>query len=662
MHNYKNEGIGMTKYSISEKPVFYKVLLYSDNPDLINHLNKNLNKEGISLSVKNIGRSSGYEQPADKNRGSVLKTIYDFSTSDIEQSKTVKGLNELSENLILIFKNKNLNKFKKIKQNNKIILVEKLSKKTHENIVNYILNNLTDRKGEVVLFGEINKWRYRYSKKTQLMIILILVFIYPFLTYLYSFFTLIIFGSNIYKNIPLERIRELSVFDSKVRAVLYRTNKTYIKTPFIKYIYLETYKYTEKEYRRSVFRLETIHKILKLNQSFNNIFKNKEVGEREFEYSTSNILDTSLLSEGDRPEDLIKINRLLDRPSKIINILDNYVSREPVYFLLIWQENKTLAPTGGRSGEIAILSLKENKLEIIGKTSGKDLHADFKGSINSIYLYEKPYLYLQDAVVDLKDKLDVYSLMVESVYNIDISGTLIIEKSGKEDIGKIVDLIDQKMSFEDSFDLYQKINNILDNNNLSFYFIEGNNSYTKDSVLEINEHYDDKKCFNNEFYFAEVSDNVQPLSASTVKILGKHEQNMLNIDIFYSNGAGAGDRSLLIYPPDGVKNTLNTEKKSLTKIITYKNKELTENTYNDLVINALVAKYSIPLIGCDKGYGVKILNQPGNDRMHYELEIRSPQTSYLYVDSLLTSWGNKFYNSGLVPLNKNTKFEFIYKK
>lgn len=648
----------MIKYLIREGSVKYQVLLYSENPELINLLKEKLYKENISLVVKTIGHQRVDNQIVNTSSGNLLKTIYDLSSVSDLQNNIALDVNGMSDDLILIFKTQNKKAYQKIKLKNKIVLIEEPSKKVYEDVVDFITQNLTDKNGEVVVFGKKKKREYRYSGKAFVLCVFIFVLIYPYIIYLYSLFGLLL-SSNVFRKTPLEYLEKAASFDTKVKLALYRTNGYYSTFPFIKHFYLDVYKYSKNEYLKSLYILETINKMSDVNLALRNVLIENAINTPLTNKNTRFAFDGSLITDNVKPKELVYINNSLDKYFEIFMSFNRYASREPNYFLLLWQDDSSLSPTGGISEEVVILSLSEKKIDVIGKTSGKDLSANFKGSISNINTYPDFNLLLQDSALDINDKFLVYSAIIKSIYNLDITGMVVIEDSEKENVINTKNILNSKMSYLESKDIYDLINSALDNRNLYFYLVGEKNVITNEFFFE-KENNNTIQCFDNEFYFAEITKDVLA-SSSSVKLVGKEDAGLLNIGIYYSNISEKRDYSILIYPPDNLKNTIASENRFFQRRLEFKGKELTLYNFNGPVNNTLIAEYSIPVEDCDSGFGLSFVKQSGNKNLSYQLEIETQLPSYLYVDSLLTSWGNKFYNSGLVIVNKNTKFEFLYK-
>ncbi len=653
----------MISFSVSEKHIRYKVLLYSDNPEMIKILERELNNENVELVAKTIKVGKVFKTKEGNVEEKYLKIIYDLSLTDIDYKKVISEANKLSNNLIIILKGQDLDPTKNQGKGNKIILIDKPTKPTLEKAADFITINLIDNKKETISFTATKYKKNKINKIFFSILLFLLILFAPFLANGYLIINTFIFELLQSDKLNTKTNERIIISDVNLKKNIYTFNNYYAVLPIIGPAYEKASNYSERLYKESLYRLRIISKIKNFNLSMNKLLSGGYIKIRGKDDSTlsEKLVESGLFISKNKHSALTNAEEEMLGLLNLYNALADYSqSKDIKYFLIILQNDKVLTPTGGVPEEIYIYSVANGKYELVNSTTNKQLQSAFKGKIGNTNIFQNIGSFnSQDLVLNIKDKFKIFSAMTRDIYNLEISGLVTVEGKEMEYINEIKNAVaDRTLSLEESVGLYQKMNKIIENNNINFYFVKNDGSVVENDSLNESSNNDKIKCFNNEFSVSEIYGDPYVFKSGGLKIKGEYKGGSLIITVYYSNPNTNGNYSLLINSFDGLKNIMSATKDVGWQRISVDNEEYLAMSFIGGINNRMIAQYMIGQGVCDEGVGFLMKKQPGNDHLKLEYEMESTVPFYLYIDHSLTGGGDKFYNNGLLYINKNILFEF----
>jgi hypothetical protein len=652
----------MVQYSISEKPLRYKVLLYSENPELINSLNKKLESENIDLIAKHLKSEEDIKTGNETIKKNYLKIICDVSLKDVDCKRIISETNKLTCNLIIIFKGSEVNVSKIRNSRNIIIFIDDFSKDLIERTTEYIKKHLTNDRAEVVKFTKKNKTKNRFKNKFFAATLLTVILFSPYLICFFLYLNALVMSSNPFERLSLRIVELILLKDVNAKKNIYKYDQYYTALPMIGPLYENAAQFSEEVYNESTARLHIISKVRNFNSSIEKLAigdlikdgVDPEIPEGDF--GNIDIADKNKLKL------YFQVEEALNEARRLYDVVfNNSKIKGNKYFAVVVQNNKKLTPTGGGLEEVAIFSAVNGKINLVNKLSAKELLGRFKGRANDVITLNNTgnFNFIESAL-DIKYKYKIISIILQELYQQNVSGIITIEDSEREEINEIKDLaVKDDLSLKDSASLYEKVNKILDNGNIIYYFINDNSNVHNNYHISENQKHLKDKCFDNYLSFMELSDNTNAFKAGEVKLSGEYSKGLLSIGVSYSNQNSVGSYSFMIKWPNGW-NLSSSAGGNITqeKVYTDSGIFLITKIVNKTVDES-IAQFKIPLDGCANGFGLSIVKQPGNNLINLVYEINTSVPLYLYIDSSLTGRGNRFYNNGLLYLNKNITFEFV---
>ncbi len=654
----------MVRFSIRENEIRYKVLLYSDNPGMINALNNKLNNENIGMEIKHLKSGNFQSKTKEVKKNHYLKIIYDLSLSDIDSRRVISETNTLADNIIFIVKTKKISRFGINSLKNKVVLIDKTDKDTSARVAKFVSENLIDNKSEIINFSKEKNIKFKINKRILIITAFAAVLTLPYLMTFCLFINTLFINLPLFETLDLNTEKSFLLLDAGIKKKISGLCYYYGSLSLIGPLYGNMAEYSQEVYNESQYRLSIISKIKDLNSFITGLLSDGLIGSgRKTESGTTgSILKSGFIKDKNKLTSLTEAEKETENANKLYEFLVKYRdSDESKYFIIATLNKSILSPTGGRPEEIILYSVREGRCEIINSISDKDLQSKFKGRVDGNKLFQdvsEPYL--QNILMDKEDIFELYSKMIKDVYNLDISGIITVEESEKDKIDGIKKTTaDDSLSLRDSLIFYKRLNVLIENNNISFYF-PGNDGNVVDNNIFRDYKTDPKdKCFGNDLTFMEVADNAGVFQSGEVILNGSISDDLLSLDIYYTNQNRATGYSFMIKAPGGWKmSPLNSRDFNQKKIRSNNNIYLSTE-FPAKPVDAKIIHYDVPLNNCDSGFGLFLEKQPGNDFLKLRYNIISSTPLYLYIDSTLTGRGNKFYNTGLLNINKNIKVEFV---
>ena len=639
---------------MEEKEERYKILLYSENPRAINVLKRKFEKENIDLVVKNLQYkrilSTTTRNTGDKN---YLMVIYDLTSKTVDCQKTLIQTRNLAQNLVFIFKLKGVQEQNVYGCENKTIFVDDLSRLTTEKVANYLIKHLMDKQNRVVVFTNEKESKSVYGiKRAVFLLLLVLIFMPYFLIALVS-------ANNILLNKVLFDKADVALGDkiltiyTKELGVINGVVSFYKTIPFFGLFYTRTSQLSSKYFSQNLYMQKMFDKMSLNNCYMKEFFLNnsfvENCGSKRLVATTA-----SMGSVGDgsflKTEDLFK---------EIENILNTtqrtFGAGAQKYIAVVVQEGGGLTPTGTSPQKIYIYEITEGKYKTAVSFTQEYLKDKFRGDVAGVSKLNNHDIF--EGSLDINDKYKVYLKAINEVFEINISGIVFFENKNKNDLSDIKDVVLQKrLSVKDSIVLYEKSLELLKNSAI-FYLPNGNAPVTNESVFS--EYTHDGTCTDSSMSFIETTGNLDDFKNGGVSIKGEYFDEKFSLAIYYKNKHLNKSDSFIIKSSENISFTAEGDD-SLIQEVYYENKfEYLISKSKSGSIDGLLARYYLLPSGCDKGFMFRVDKQIGNEKLTLNYEIRTQRQSYLYIDRSLTGRGNKFYNDGLLYLNKGFLFKFV---
>ena len=649
----------MKKYIIEEKDNSYAVLLYSDNPTLINELDIKLKKENIFLKVKKINENV-IEKFKDANRNnSFIKVVIDLTGNRYGFNK-LDDISYLQEfNYIYIF-DKNFKNHSPKNLNNNVIFVDKITKTAAIKIADYVISVLAgNNRKPVDLIKKNNIYIYKKHKYPILFLILFLVVFVPYILNFYLIINNYIFDNLIFQKFSLKKTTDICSFDKASKKFIKSIVSYYAKTPYLSTIFQKSLTYASGSYEESVYTCSVIAYVDKINSSVGSLVLGGAIQE---ESSTGYLMEK--LPEFTRHVFLYpNFNNMLFNHreetflfSRLYNFTNiNLYSPQKKNILLLVQNGKILTPTGGMVEEIMIFLIEEGRPVLVDKIEPYKLNQRFKGRVGNVKYPETKFIkYDYDKTLTFQDKYNILKTIFSESYNIDISGIVFIEKESLSEFAKIAsDLWDKNISLLQSLENYKKILPLFKSGNIDFIFKQGTGLIESKDVLN-NGINNNMECNINIKIIQEKENNFVN-TTTDVKVSGKKEGNLFYLTFNVLDKGGIDDLFLLNIPKSELADVTN-EKAVLEYIIG-------NEKYLSLNINKTKDdgdfKFVNSLGSCTDGFSIVFEKQPGNGSVQIKYDYTTDSEYNLYLDGALTNRGNKFYNTQSFNLLHDTIFFFV---
>jgi hypothetical protein len=652
----------MKKYIIEEQRNIYRVLLYSDNPILINELYIKLKKENIFLKVKNLIKNDEEDYDNLKNNYGFIKVIVDLTGNSLRFNQ-IEHASKQPEDKFLYILNKSFKRFtaESFRNRNNVIFVDKITKISADKMSDFLISGLAgnDQKPIDLTKKENIVFYKKYKYPIFLLILLFAIFV-PFILMVYLLLNNYIFDNVILQKISLKRSENVCRFDKVEKKYIKGIISNYTKIPYLSSIYQKPLVYASGSYEESIYACDLIsyldninstvkttvlYGVVKEGNSINTLMeKIPNVSRRFYLYPNFN---KTLYSYR---EELFLFSRLYDLINK------NLYSFQKKYFLLLLQDSNTLTPTGGVVEEIIIFSTENGRLVMVDKIEPSKLNQQFKGRVGSEIFPENPFIkYDYDKALNFQDKFKILKTIFSESSNVNICGIVSVEKQDLSEFMNVTGLLgDKNISLFKSLENYKKILPFLKSRNINFIVEEGTGLIGSKEVLS-NEAQKPEKC-NLNIKIIQEKENNPAGTATKVKVFGKKKNNLLHLTLnVLESSSGINDMFLLGVPEGGLIDAI--DKKIVNRY------EFGKEEYLSLNINKEKNGGDVEIINdigaCTNGFSIVFEKQPGNDAIQLNYDYTTDSEYNLYLDGDLTDRGNKFYNTQSFSLLHDTIFYFV---
>src|SRR3972149_7157315 len=329
----------MPRYEAHENPVIYKVLLYSDNPNLINVLNDELVKRGIYLVVKSW-KNGGVESLNDnKSVNTYLKTIYDLSSKKTDFKKLIQETNKLEHKVAFIISSNIANAKKVGKVNNLVVFVSDVTKSTLRSVAvsvsEYILNNIP----KVAVLTKRTP-QIRVNPKIAALIFSLSFLLFPALASIYIYLNSLVFNFGFFNNMNLDTYSRILTLDTQIKKQVSTINNYYQSVPLLGVLYYDLGEYSKEVYKKSSAQKDAILSINYFNKSLSDVIKNNSISNVFLSPAKVANDDSNLFSLPKRNQQngLNKAANRLEKFNKDTEVLNVFFNSSAVkYFLIINQ-------------------------------------------------------------------------------------------------------------------------------------------------------------------------------------------------------------------------------------------------------------------------------------------------------------------------------------
>ena len=652
----------MNKYVIEEQRNLYGVLLYSDNPILINELSISLKKENIFLKVKKINNNFIEKYESIDKHNSPVKVMVDLTGYRFEFEKIDDITNPHEDDIIFILnKSFKRNSRRSLGNKNNVIFVDKITKISATKISDFLISVLAGRNQKSIdLTKKRNIFFYKKYKYSILLLILFLVIFMPYILNIYLILNNYFFDKVILQKVSLIKAKEICSFDEVSKKFIKGIILSYTKIPHLSFIYQKSKTLASGSYEESVYACNLISYADKIKSTLgSSVFNEVVIAEgstKDLTEKPPDVFYNFYLYPGfnetlyDYRKEVFQFFRLYDFINK------NTYSSKKKYFLLLLQNNNVLTPTGGMVEEITVFSTDGGRLVVVEKIEPSKLNRLFKGRVGNVVFPDTSFInYDYDKSLTFRDKFKILKTIFSESSNINISGMVSIEQqalNGFIDARSLV--MDKNISLLKSLENYKKILLLQKSGNINFVFEQGVGLIESREVLgEVEQR--QGEC-NVSIKIIQEKENNSTNAVTEVKVVGKKENNLLRLALNVSDRAGSPNDLFLINISKG--ELINTvDGKTVSTYTLGKEEYLSLNIYK--TNNNGNIEYINHLDACKNGFSVVFEKQPGNSSVQIYYDYATDSEYNLYLDGTLTNGGNKFYNTQSFNLLHDTEFYFV---
>jgi len=652
----------MNKYVIEEQSNLYEVLLYSDNPILINELSNKLKKENIILKVKKINKNNAEKYESIDKHNNPVKVIVDLTEYRFMFENNDHITNPHGDNFIFILNKSFKRNYRRSAGNiNNVIYVDKITKISATKIAGFLISVLAGKNQKSIdLTKKRNIFLLKKYKYLVLLSILFLAIFIPYILNIYSLLSDYFFDKAILQKVSLIKAKEICNSDKGSKKFIKGVISNYTKIPYISVFFQKPFTYSSRSYSESVYLCDLISYIDKINSTIRT-----SIFDRNF------TVKGSVNTITPKPQDFFHnydfhprfnerfrdYNKEIFLFSGFFNLVDNNLySPQKKNFLLLFQNSNVLTPTGGLVEEIIVFSTEGGKLLVGDNINPSKLNQLFKGRVGNFVYPDTPFInYDYDRSLTLQDKYKILKTVFSESFNINISGIISVEQRV---LGEIVDtgrlLIDKDASLFKSLENYKNTLSFLKSGNINFFF-EQNSGFIESKDIILGENETAKECSLDIKVVQEIENNSER-AVTKVKVVGKKEDNVFRLAFNFSGSdVGTNDLLLIKTPKGALYSTIG--KKTVSSYKSGKEEYLLLNPYR--TNNTSDIEFINNIGACKNGFSVLFEKQPGNDSVQIDYDYITDSEYNMYLDGTLTGRGNKFYNTQSFNLLRDTVFFFV---
>ena len=642
------------------KDVRYSIIVYSNNTVLIKTLENHLANINVCVIIKDKIKRNGRDLPLyNKNYENNIKSIIDLADENVSYLTVSRMPKELLKKTVFILKGsrKNISQAKKLHNlYTHVYFVDDISKRTALEISIHLENHLINSKPFfMVLTDGIN----RNDKGNSIIFFTAFIF-FTIITLPYIF----LLCSFLYDRLLMET---KIYYQSKLNTALFLAENGFLmknKTSvFSKYydqgeighlLYGKAFSYLDKVRENSITNIKNLNNLADLHTESRKVINSligkdtKTVNEVRSEPINSKEKTNTFGIQDIEARFVTKMKDLL----KTTNTEDGYI-------LFIIQDSSPSTPTGGLVDAVYVISVKNQKWELVEMVDRETLKRIFKGKITTTKLIpEKDNLIIFDRPYNVREKFQNYKTIFKEIFNFEILGIITLEKSSAEDVERYKTFFqDKNPSISNLMGFYKNVYEIIKSMQVNIYLTDSKGNVFNNEILTGNGDYDTKGCYGYKIEIGNYSEGKNS-SVSHLKLSGDEQGGeILTLKLSITNNTQEED--FVITSNNGL--IINGISKTYKTTVIENNENtirLAFRTEGD-VNSEHTIEYLLTTSGCADGYGVDLIKTSGTSELFADYDIKTNGSKYLYLNKNLTGHGNRFYNSKSVKIKDEMSFRFV---